>query len=436
MLICSSKTMASFLIPVLVIALSVVAVLILWWIAYPFLLRYKIDTTFTGSTGNATNGNNGLSGAPGKNAPTARQGNPGCPGLSTPGGINGVNGRAGNRGSQGVPGVDGKVGADGANGPQGVPGYGAIPVREQVFDTSAPTIYFVNGVPLTDHTDNLSSKMTQVFNINKARLTTRVQNNFKKIENRNFFQNVLDLIVENPAMIDVDPEVLDTLDKFNTFMDGLAAVYTPARNNVETVTATESVIIQTKTTELSTLRALRTEDLAKIESDTYTLMIRTAKLSPYIGTLPMGGPYTRFDTIITELTTMADVTIDSKIRELTALLSPQVLILNSSSSTVAQKNAANIEICNINTEINTLQNVKELICVEKEADKTVVLEAYKMGTDISMTTSNGVTFSDYGPDGGDNLKMDIDDAREAINTAIAGCTTDIDTYLSPYKTKN
>jgi hypothetical protein len=186
----------TWLFQIAVIGVTVVAVMILWWLAYPFILRFKIDAAHDLSSidnSNAPNGANGQNGAP---APTRRDGANGGPGAAAPSAKNGGDGLAGTKGLKGLKGGDGEPGDDGTHGSEGIPGYGLVKVREDIFNTSKAIVCYVNGTPLNEHLDTLAEKATKVFNDQKDRLKIRLGSSFKTVLYQTHFEGILNLITE------------------------------------------------------------------------------------------------------------------------------------------------------------------------------------------------------------------------------------------------
>lgn len=420
----------NFILPTVITILSIIVIFILWWVSYPFILRYYIDSRDFISPVSIVNGSNGANGANGKNSPESRNGNHGINGVNSAGGAHGTNGRPGVRGPQGITGTDGEIGTNGTNGNQGIIGFDTIAIKENIFDNNEDPIYYVNGVPYSQYSTTLNDKAKTTFENQKSRLVTRIENTFKTDTNKIYFKKVLNNIVQNPVTIDVDPEVLDTLDKFNDFLDVVLSTYTAARDNIVLVKSVQLPIIDTNNNELVTLRRLRLDDVSKLNQPTYTTQLRLDLINPIQTLLTMGSRH--YDNL--ESLKDPNVTWDSIIRDLNLELGPYETTYGSTLTTPSQKATAKTEIDAIKLEINEIRTLKNAERVDIIDKTNLIKEAFDDGTDLG--TIRTVVFSDYSPDGATTIKANIEAATSLIQDAIDQCQIDIDTAVADYKTKN
>ena len=442
--------MSTFLVPVVVITLAITSLLILSWLVYPFLLRYRIENAFGLFNSNLQNGANGSNGAHGENAPERRNGSNGAHGANSQAGLNGADGLSGTRGLQGISGHDGDGGEDGEDGEDGVPGFNVVQVCSKMFGPTGPggpkNLYYVNGKQIGDHVETLAVKSTKLFDTQKLRLKDRIQNNFKLESDKIYFSKVLDKILETNIASGTTNK-LDTHDLFNTFLDLVKTTFTAQSATLKNSKDAELIKIEQYNANLKDLRTKRDADLAKLDSIDFKDEQRFWKLS-YL--LPITEPI--FLTKYTDLQATPTLTIDKVISDLSGLIIPQQTIFNSTNSTAAEKTTAAAEISLRTEQINKLKNVKYTIVAENTVLKNLILNAYKAGTDISATPidiPNSLTyivvFSDYSTPlivlapsvvGADALKTAIITSNNVINAAVTLCQTNLETVIAPYKSAN
>lgn len=425
----------SILVPIITTVFALVAIFFLWWIAYPFLLRYTIDSRLPSSDLiNASNGNNGVNGVNGQNSPEAKHGAHGQAGAGTAAGAHGANGISGRQGDPGIAGNDGDPGSDGDSGDDGVPGFNIIPVREHLFEPGSRTVYYVNGVPLDDHNDNLVTKTNNNFQLEKSRINTRIDVSIKDTADKLRFKNALALVSPTLTTPSPDIHVLDTITKFNNFLDALSAAYASSKSTDESNKATAKVTIDTANATLESLRKKRDLDYKKIEVTAFKLGVRLAVHNDVRTANP--GLSTRFEDMLTELETDIGVTYDAQIRELTILLAQQNRIFTSISSSVsaADKNTASVLITTITSEINLLKAIKEEIALRYNSDRSLILQRYDNG-DLSGSNPHGLSLETYGT-GANVVKATIQTARDDVTTSDEVRKQFIESFITPYRNAN
>lgn len=417
-------------------ALVILALIVLSVFLYPFLFRFWVDSKepTLGSTAlvNGSNGNNGL---PGKDSKMTANGTPGAPGANSPPGLTGQNGRQGGQGLGGIKGNDGEVGVSGVDGSQGVPGLNLIPVKQDIF-SSTERVYYVNGVPLTDHISGLSDKATTLFNKEKARVGSRLETSFKSEANRTHFRQVFEKLMENPTVtpLPIPDMKLDTVEKWNYFLDLVLTEYTTQRAALKNVKDTQLPIISTAKETLAMYRADRISDKAQVDANTYQLSLRVALITPVQTPLPTGGDYyTQLQLLKTDI----NKTFDSSIRDLNNLLSSQKLIYSTTTNTPAVRNAAAAKIDELHIAINGIRALKAAVKAHNDNKKQEIDEKSRTGG--MPTNEHGATFSTYGPAlaGGTNAeKSIITTACNAITAAEAACQSALNGLIGPWKTAN
>lgn len=432
--------MSTFLVPIVVITLAVSSLFILAWLAYPFLLRYRIENAFGLFNSNLKNGANGANGSPGENSPERRNGSNGAHGANSQAGKNGANGLPGQRGIQGVAGHDGDGGSDGEDGEDGVPGFGVVKVCSKMFDPASKDLYYVNGNPIDSHVDSLAIKVTKTFTDQKLRLKDRIQNNFKLDSDKIYFTSVLDSILEtNTVPLTPIANKIYTLDNFNDFLDTVKTTFVTQSNTLKTTKDSELVKIEKYNENLKDLRTKRDADLEKINIDPYKGYLRGFNLLSLLPT-----PDVDFTLQINSLISTPTLTIDSVISDISTLITQQQTIYNSQNSSNQQKTDAAVEISLRTGQINSLKNVKSLIASDINIIKNSISNAYDTGANLTdpnpiVSLSNyGISINTFIPAiiGADALKAAIVTSNNAINTAIALCQTNLETTISPYRTAN
>lgn len=468
---------SSMLIPIVIAGLVIFSLFFLYWLLYPFILRFKIGSTqniLPEST--VSNGSNGNNGSNGKNSPVTRNGSNGAAGLSSPAGASGSNGQSGGKGLPGVKGLDGEIGRPGEDGSEGIPGFSVIPVREDIYKTTLEKVYYVNGVPLIEHTTGLSSKATAMFTKEKTRISIRIENSFKTEVNKIYFKKVLRNLTESPLNGIVDPVMgdgvlgdffinttsntrfgpksglgwpvgipigpltLETIVKFNNFMDSVISTYSSARSALEITKDNELSNIHIYTQDITSKRALRTADLAAVDSLVPYLLAPLSyraqlRIDIVASVVPAPAPTSRYGLVLTQLLDPT-VSFDSQVRALTVFLTDQQRIFNLGTTTPANKTIASATITEITNEINQVKGFKAEFKADLSTTKNIILAAFKDGTDLSVTPIRGVTFSDYGPVGVDSLKASIITSNITINSAITTCQTSMDAVIDPVKALN
>lgn len=430
--------MSTFLVPIVVITLAVSSLFILAWLAYPFLLRYRIENAFGLFNSNLKNGANGANGAPGENSPERRNGSNGAHGANSQAGKNGANGLPGQRGIEGVAGHDGDGGSDGEDGEDGVPGFGVVKVCSKMFDSTANNLYYVNGNPIDSHVDSLATKVTKTFTDQKLRLKDRIQNNFKLDSDKIYFTSVLDKILETTPLSGTANK-LDSLKLFNDFLDTVKTTFVTQSNTLKTTKDSELIKIEKYNENLKDLRTKRDADLEKINIDPYKGYLRGFNLSSL---LP--NPDVDFTLQINSLISTPTLTIDNVISDISTIIRQQQTIYNSQNSSNQQKTDASTEISLRTGQINSLKNVKSLIASDIDTIKNSISHAYNTGGNLTdpnpiVSLSNyGISINTFSPAiiGAVALKAAIVTSNNAINTAIALCQTNLETTISPYRTAN
>lgn len=420
-----------FIIPIVVVALAIVFTIFLVWLGYPFLLRYFIENSLdTSSLANLTNGNNGANGGNGDNSPPKRDGATGPPGLSTAAGAAGGEGRVGGAGLDGPPGVDGPPGEDGEDGDTGVPGIDPIFIREDIFNPNSKRVFYVNGVPINTHIKSVEAKKDSAFQKDVERIKERIKTSFKKESNKAYFTTLANSLTRG-IVPDPDPNVLDTLAKFNTFLDNLNMVYKTARNTLATIKSDQTTIINVAQDTLNSLRTQRNIDDNARQLQPFVDAIRDEKLNSVL-TPPSSFAALRPD-IIANI-----ITIDQAI---STLISERTTALNLAESTTipAVRDAQSLIVQEKTASINLFKAVKEDIIHEKEFMKNEIFNAYKNGDDLSGNVYYGTLtiFGNYSIGGGSiALQSAIANARTAIDTAVVDCDTALNTFVDPIKTLN
>jgi hypothetical protein len=423
----------TILISIVGVIFALFSILFLWYVAYPFLLRYTIDSRLQNNNLiNASNGNNGQNGNNGENSPDARNGVNGQPGTGTAAGKHGANGAPGKSGDAGFTGDDGEPGDNGIDGDEGVPGFNIIPVREKLFDPDARTVYYVNGVQLEDHVNNTNERKLANINQEKLRISNRLDVSTISTSDRQLFKNALALI---PVMTpNVSIYVLDTIDKFNNFLDTFTLAYIAAKTNEDIIKSTSKLAIGIDNAILEDLRKKRILDYKKLETTPFKLGVRLTIHNDVRTSNP--GLSARFLTILTDLEGDINLTYDSKIRDLTLLLTQQNRIFTSISPSVtpADKNAAALEIKVLTSEINLLKMIKEEIIIRKNDDRSLILERYDNG-DLSGTNPHGLLLETYGT-GANPIKQDIEDSKQLVIDAAEVRKQAMESFIVPYRNSN
>lgn len=425
----------SILVSIVTTVFALIAILFLWYIAYPFLLRYTIDSRLPSSDLiNASNGNNGQNGSNGQNSPNARHGVHGQAGTGTAAGAHGNNGAAGRQGYPGIAGNDGNPGEDGEAGDDGVPGFNIIPVREHLFEPDSKTVYYVNGVSLEDHNDTITAKSETNFNLEKSRISDRIDILIKDTADKTLFKNALDLVSSSLMTPDPDIHVLDTLDKFNNFLDALTTAYATSKATDESNKTAAKIAIDAANAVIASLRQKRDLDYRKLETTSYKLSVRF----DYNEAARMANPpfTTRMQIILINLENHINDTYDQNIRDETILLAQETRIFNSTdpSVTPADKNSAAQKITNITNEINILKMIKEQIVLRNNDDKSLILERYDNG-DSSGSNPNGLSLETYGT-GANVQKTAINNAQTSVITSAEVRKQFIESFIVPYRNAN
>lgn len=421
----------TFIIPITVVILAAIFTYVLYWISYPFLLRFFIENNIRGgAVSNLQNGSNGNNGIPGDNSPQTRNGAAGPAGVSTPAGRNGADGRLGAPGLDGPPGIDGEPGEDGEDGSTGVPGADPIFIREDIFNPDSKRVFYVNGVPINEHAKTLEKKKDSAFSKDVERIKQRIQTSFKNQSDKTFFTNLANSLTKGTTP-NANQYILDTPLKFNNFLDALNIEYKNARNALAIAKEAQTTFIETSQSELESLRSKRTMDYNSLQLAPFVNTIRDIKLNDIV------SPSPRFTNLRDDIISNT-ITIDQAIANLVSI---RTTALNTAETATTQaiKDAQAVIISETTAEINLLKHVKELISEEKEAAKNLIFNAYKNGVDLSSSPYTGTTtifFSDYSPNGSILLNSQIATARDAINVAVAICGSTLDTFILPYKIAN
>lgn len=437
--------MSSILVPIVATFFAVVTVIILWWVAYPFALRYYINSSNQDLAAlSAANGSNGANGANGANAPNARHGSHGQPGLSSAPGVRGNDGTNGAAGPAGFTGLQGEVGEAGSDGPQGVPGYNVICVKEDLFNPNAKIVCYVNGKPIDNHIKDVQSSLETQFKAEQDRIAVRIDNSFRNAADRTKFKTVLRSLTYPTGTPVPSVNILDSLTKFDNFLTAWLAEFNTQNNTLRAATQAQTAIINTNQTRLTNLRAKKTADLTELDSNPIRLNRRTAIIDAALPTV-FPTPTTRLTNALTDIKTDISVTFDSKVREFQTLVSTQTRIYNSTVSTVTQKNDARDEISQLNAEINFLKSMKEEVERKRLSDQKTVIDVYNLGNsapslaaDIAALTTGFVidNYDVYSPDTATTMKTNVDAAKVAIETARAAFDTAMEAFMDPYRTAN
>ena len=422
-------TNVDYFIPIIAIIVCIVAIFIVYYFSYPFLLRFSLENEIsTINPTNASNGANGTDGVNGQNGPQALNGVHGIAGKTTahgPDGVDGGNGKAGNAGYNGYNGDDG---GDGEDGSDGIPGYNVILVKENIFDTSSNPIHYVNGSDYDAHIINVSDLKDTHLTTEKTRLVNRIDNILRTPENKIYFtpkaEDLTLLIDPNGLLPSNDPEpiingtftITDPLggvDSFNQFLDIAKSKITTNNADIKTVTDTQLAIIANKNEILKTKRATRDAAITAVDSDELTVRVNkiltvtnsvTAEIASINSSLvgetdptkiavlnAQKSQLTSFQLILTSLNGSLTVTFSSQIQILTDLLDPLHTTVNSTDSTVTveDKKVASAKITVITNNINNLKSIKANIIHQLGVNKNVIMENYKTDVDI-VTSKNAI----------------------------------------------
>lgn len=424
--------MTNPLITIVILVFSIIALFILWWIAYPFLLRYAIESVApTLRITQSQNGNNGKNGLNGRNSPDTKHGVHGQPGLTSPAGRHGNNGRSGKQGELGVKGHEGEAGDDGLKGEDGVPGHNIITVKSN----SSKIIYYVNGVPLETHVDNAANKAMVNLQKEKDRVLARIETSFSTVADKNRFKNALTIVTGLDTPSDPNINILDNITKFNNFLDGLKNVYEAARIVNQNAKTTNLLNIENANKMVEILRKRRDLDYSKIDTTAFKLAERVEVRDSFIVLHPVIP--TPLSNAFTALTTDINVTFDSKIRDINLLIVPPTQIINSidPAVTVAQKNTAVELIHDLTFAVNSLKSLKEQIALRQNNHKSLILDWYTYGNNHSPNVYS-LPLEDYGVGGANAQKTIITNARTNISNAQTTFDSAVDTYISPYRSAN